>query len=142
MTAISTPIHPLTNPTHCLVLSVFPPSPGRLPPHTHTRADALAVNFASQCGFCTPGITVALAAAAAAEGREGKAGAVELARGLDGNLCRCTGWRPIIDTCRVRGAREGQGDVELQGWGGGDGVWRGQEVLAADDSWQQAMQHL
>jgi xanthine dehydrogenase iron-sulfur cluster and FAD-binding subunit A len=27
---------------------------------------------------------------------------VSMAQGLDGNLCRCTGWRPIIDACRVR----------------------------------------
>lgn len=88
--------------------------------HQHTclfhmsPADALAKNFASQCGFCTPGITVAVAAAAAAgagvqgqgcgvKGMQGDStSAVSVAHGLDGNLCRCTGWRPIIDACRVR----------------------------------------
>lgn len=83
------------------------------PPPTHTlTTDALARNFASQCGFCTPGITLSMAAAAAAgdqgvsAGAGARAGAdhpaaVALAQGLDGSLCRCTGWRPIIDTCRV-----------------------------------------
>lgn len=32
------------------------------------------------------------------------AAAIHIAQGLDGNLCRCTGWRPIIDACRVGGA--------------------------------------
>lgn len=73
--------------------------------------EALAKRFASQCGFCTPGIAVAMAAAVAAA-LDGDACAVPfragdparaaaIANGLDGNLCRCTGLRPIIDACRV-----------------------------------------
>jgi xanthine dehydrogenase iron-sulfur cluster and FAD-binding subunit A len=76
-------------------------------------AEAIAKHFASQCGYCTPGITVALAAAAdraaaepaaAAEAAAASSGsrAAVIAAGLDGNLCRCTGWRPIIDVARVR----------------------------------------
>ncbi|WIA13174.1 hypothetical protein OEZ85_006766 [Tetradesmus obliquus] len=78
----------------------------------HPVQEALAKHFASQCGYCTPGITVALAAAAdraaAAEpaaatveaGGCDSARAAAIAAGLDGNLCRCTGWRPIIDAAR------------------------------------------
>jgi xanthine dehydrogenase small subunit len=49
----------------------------------------LAEGDATQCGFCTPGITMS----AWAHAREG--GAVHEA--LAGNLCRCTGYRPIIE---------------------------------------------
>jgi len=50
-------------------------------------ADAFCATGASQCGFCTPGIVVRLAAA----------GAADPARSLLAHLCRCTGWRPILD---------------------------------------------
>jgi aerobic-type carbon monoxide dehydrogenase small subunit (CoxS/CutS family) len=47
----------------------------------------------SQCGFCTPGILVRLAAAAA----KGKTRRVDLDRALAAHLCRCTGWQTIYD---------------------------------------------
>ena len=53
-------------------------------------ADAFAATGASQCGFCTPGIIVRLAALA-----ERTEPAVEQA--LLAHLCRCTGWRTIVD---------------------------------------------
>ncbi|TCZ58758.1 xanthine dehydrogenase small subunit [Roseicella aquatilis] len=56
-------------------------------PHPVQRA--LAEADATQCGFCTPGIAMA----AWAHAREG--GSVHEA--LAGNLCRCTGYRPIIE---------------------------------------------
>jgi carbon-monoxide dehydrogenase small subunit len=67
---------------------------------------------AFQCGFCTPGMLMAATALLRdnpAPTRE------EVAEGLDGNLCRCTGYVPIIeavlDAARVmRGeAAEGPG---------------------------------
>ena len=75
----------------------------------HAVHEALAVNHASQCGFCTPGMAVACAAAAANRsaatcgGGDGAACAVPavggsdtIARSLDGNLCRCTGYASIL----------------------------------------------
>ncbi|MCB4822054.1 xanthine dehydrogenase small subunit [Roseicella aerolata] len=56
-------------------------------PHPVQRL--LAEGDATQCGFCTPGIAMA----AWAHAREG--GSVHEA--LAGNLCRCTGYRPIVD---------------------------------------------
>jgi aerobic carbon-monoxide dehydrogenase small subunit len=48
---------------------------------------------AVQCGYCTPGFVVALAAQL---GRGGSPPSVEeLIDGLEGNLCRCTGYRSI-----------------------------------------------
>ena len=57
-------------------------------------ADALTATGGSQCGFCTPGIVVRL------EGLRRRSaeldrGAVE--RALRAHLCRCTGWRTILD---------------------------------------------
>jgi aerobic-type carbon monoxide dehydrogenase small subunit (CoxS/CutS family) len=62
---------------------------------------------ASQCGFCTPGIIVRLAGLAARTGRLDEA-AVE--RALQAHLCRCTGWRTIVQAAlRVGEARDPAG---------------------------------
>ena len=50
----------------------------------------------SQCGFCTPGWVMAMSALLARyRGKILTAAAIE--RSLDGNLCRCTGYRPIVE---------------------------------------------
>ena len=49
---------------------------------------------ALQCGYCTPGM---LMAATALLRRNPRPSLEETKVGLDGNLCRCTGYRPIID---------------------------------------------
>ncbi|HET6873632.1 MAG TPA: 2Fe-2S iron-sulfur cluster-binding protein, partial [Acidimicrobiales bacterium] len=46
---------------------------------------------ASQCGFCTPGIVCRLAAL------PDGAGAAQVENALLAHLCRCTGWRSIVD---------------------------------------------
>jgi aerobic-type carbon monoxide dehydrogenase small subunit (CoxS/CutS family) len=60
------------------------------------RAD-LAARFVatggSQCGFCTPGILLRLAAAEA----KAKTRPVDVDRALAAHLCRCTGWRTVQD---------------------------------------------
>ncbi len=48
----------------------------------------------SQCGFCTPGFVVSLAALV----EQGvRAERDHVLQGISGNLCRCTGYRPIVD---------------------------------------------
>jgi aerobic carbon-monoxide dehydrogenase small subunit len=47
-----------------------------------------------QCGFCTPGMI--LAGVQLLERNE-KPSREEICRGLDGNLCRCTGYAHIVD---------------------------------------------
>jgi aerobic carbon-monoxide dehydrogenase small subunit len=49
---------------------------------------------ALQCGYCTPGFVVALAGVLKERGRT--ATAEELLDGLQGNLCRCTGYAAIV----------------------------------------------
>jgi xanthine dehydrogenase small subunit len=54
---------------------------------------AMAVAGGSQCGYCTPGFVMSLVAE---QYRPGRVGPCETAA-LGGNLCRCTGYRPIRD---------------------------------------------
>ena len=66
-------------------------------------AEAFASHHASQCGYCTPGFVVATHAAIQRCASRGITPTIEaLQQGIDGNLCRCTGYRPILDACRVR----------------------------------------
>lgn len=67
----------------------------------HPVQQAMVDHHASQCGFCTPGFVMSLFALylrSAAPSRE------EILEALSGNLCRCTGYRPIIEA----GSRMGQ----------------------------------
>ncbi|MBI5873934.1 MAG: (2Fe-2S)-binding protein [Candidatus Omnitrophica bacterium] len=52
---------------------------------------------AIQCGFCTPGMILA---AKSLLDKQPHPSDVEIARALDGNLCRCTGYVKIIDAVR------------------------------------------
>ena len=65
-------------------------------------ADRFAEYSASQCGFCTPGFIVATHQVLSKCQEKGEKPSEEaLQKGLDGNLCRCTGYRPILDACKV-----------------------------------------
>ena len=66
-------------------------------------ADAIARHHGSQCGFCTPGMVVACHAALSKhEDKNSCPSAEQMEKALDGNLCRCTGYRPILDACKVQ----------------------------------------
>lgn len=59
---------------------------------------ALINMHGSQCGFCTPGIVMSMFALLRQRAAEGIPIAEEdVERNFDGNLCRCTGYRPILD---------------------------------------------
>jgi carbon-monoxide dehydrogenase small subunit len=55
---------------------------------------AFAAMGAVQCGFCTPGILISAHALLA---HKAERGAEEIRTGLAGNLCRCTGYRKIVN---------------------------------------------
>ncbi|MFV2062637.1 MAG: selenium-dependent xanthine dehydrogenase [Chloroflexota bacterium] len=57
-------------------------------------ADAFTASGASQCGFCTPGIVMK---AEALLRRDAEPTRQIIAKGLAGNLCRCTGYASIIE---------------------------------------------
>jgi xanthine dehydrogenase small subunit len=66
----------------------------------HPAQQALVACHGSQCGFCTPGFVMSLAASYqrhADAGPGAPPSRQQLADDLSGNLCRCTGYRPILD---------------------------------------------
>jgi abscisic-aldehyde oxidase len=76
---------------------------------------------ASQCGFCTPGMCVSLFGALVKAGKNdqrepspgfSKLTVVEAEKAISGNLCRCTGYRPIADACKSFAA-----DVDIEDLG-------------------------
>ncbi|MDH4188680.1 MAG: (2Fe-2S)-binding protein [Betaproteobacteria bacterium] len=56
--------------------------------------DAFVEQGAVQCGFCTPGLMVQASHVIA---HHPGADEATIRRGIEGNLCRCTGYRKIID---------------------------------------------
>src|SRR6202048_3408761 len=80
---------------HCAVLTVeglAAPS-GELHPVQRAMVDT----DATQCGFCTPGFVMAMFAFH--HGGEPAQEAI-IHEALAGNLCRCTGYRSIVEACR------------------------------------------
>jgi xanthine dehydrogenase small subunit len=70
----------------------------------HPVQQALVTCHASQCGFCTPGFAMSLWGLYL--DRQQAAGAPtdrQITDALSGNLCRCTGYRPIVDAARLMG---------------------------------------
>jgi xanthine dehydrogenase small subunit len=76
------------------------PSPG---PGLHPVQQALVQCHGSQCGFCTPGFVMSLFGLY--QNTQGGQGVTrERAQAdLSGNLCRCTGYRPILDAAQTMG---------------------------------------
>lgn len=60
----------------------------------HPIQQAFLDEFALQCGFCTPGFVMMAKALLDEEPHPDEATVVAH---LDGNICRCTGYRPIVD---------------------------------------------
>ena len=77
----------------------------------HAIHKRMAGFHASQCGYCTPGMTMALYGTlrnsiskscenSQADGSKLQLTVAEAERAIAGNLCRCTGYRPLLDTCK------------------------------------------
>ncbi|KAG8389014.1 hypothetical protein BUALT_Bualt02G0185300 [Buddleja alternifolia] len=65
----------------------------------HPIQESLAQSHGSQCGFCTPGFIMSMYALLRSSQKPPTKEDIE--ENLAGNLCRCTGYRPIIDAFRV-----------------------------------------
>ena len=64
----------------------------------HPVQEAMVECHGSQCGFCTPGFVMSLWALYQQHTPGGEPPAREqICDALTGNLCRCTGYRPIVD---------------------------------------------
>lgn len=71
-------------------------------PSLHPVQQALAECHGSQCGFCTPGFVMSLFSLYQKHTAHGEAVSREQAsQALSGNLCRCTGYRPILDAAEA-----------------------------------------
>ena len=58
----------------------------------HPVQQALRDNFGLQCGFCTPGVAITLAALTAGDAKPSQA---DLEAAMSGHICRCTGYQGI-----------------------------------------------
>ena len=66
----------------------------------HPLQRAFVDNGAIQCGFCSPGMIMAALALLEEHPTPSEA---QVRRALEGNLCRCTGYRKIIDAVMAAG---------------------------------------
>ena len=66
---------------------------GLATPALHPLQEAFMERFAAQCGYCTPGMLMAAKALLDRNPRPDREGVIEA---IGGNICRCTGYEPII----------------------------------------------
>nr|XP_008165070.1 aldehyde oxidase 1 isoform X2 [Chrysemys picta bellii] len=64
----------------------------------HPVQERLAKCHGSQCGFCTPGMVMSMYTLLR---NHPEPSMEQIAAALAGNLCRCTGYRPILDGCKT-----------------------------------------
>lgn len=64
----------------------------------HPIQTQLAAHNGSQCGFCSNGFVMTMYAMLA---RNTSLTPLDIEREFDGNLCRCTGYRPILDAMKT-----------------------------------------
>ena len=68
------------------------------PPDLDPLLDAFDCTGAGQCGFCTPGMLMSAKALLAVEPKPSRE---RIRHALSGNLCRCTGYGPIVDAVEI-----------------------------------------
>ncbi len=76
---------------------VADPLIGVAPGQLHPVQQALVQAHASQCGFCTPGFVMSLFALYERSAPGQRLTREQAQQALSGNLCRCTGYRPILE---------------------------------------------
>lgn len=68
----------------------------------HPLQEAVFVNFATQCGYCTPGVLMVSKALLDHNPRPSRQ---EIVEALSGNVCRCTGYESIISAIQDAASR-------------------------------------
>ena len=71
----------------------------------HPMQEAFRQHHGLQCGYCTPGMI--MAAVALAQTKGGNLDEHTIREGLEGNLCRCTGYHNIVAAVRAGAAAMG-----------------------------------
>jgi len=98
----------------------------------HPAQEAMVQCHGSQCGFCTPGFVMSLFGMYQNHVCHGEPITRELAQEeLSGNLCRCTGYRPILDAAQQMASLPGMAVNETE-------VLQKLKLLAQDQSAQAA----
>lgn len=98
----------------------------------HPAQEAMVQCHGSQCGFCTPGFVMSLFGMYQNHVCHGEPITRELAQEeLSGNLCRCTGYRPILDAAQQMASLPGMAVNEAE-------VLQKLKLLAQDQSAQAA----
>jgi xanthine dehydrogenase small subunit len=69
----------------------------------HPAQEAMMQCHGSQCGFCTPGFVMSLFGMYQNSGGGKSIDRAQAQAELSGNLCRCTGYRPILDAAQQMG---------------------------------------
>lgn len=95
--AVNACLCPLYAVEGCHVVTVEGIGSGRL--GLHPVQERLARAHGSQCGFCTPGFVMSMYSLLRSKPTAPTEEEIEEA--LAGNLCRCTGYRPILDAFKV-----------------------------------------
>ncbi|XP_057614609.1 aldehyde oxidase 2 isoform X1 [Chionomys nivalis] len=71
---------------------------GSIKTRLHPVQERIAKSHGTQCGFCTPGMVMSMYALLRNHPQPSEE---QLMEALGGNLCRCTGYRPILDSGRT-----------------------------------------
>ena len=83
----------------------------------HPVQQAMVQNHGSQCGFCTPGIVMSLYSAWL---HAIEPNITNIEKSLQGNLCRCTGYGPIINAAK---------SINSYGLAQADKLWQGRATM-------------
>jgi xanthine dehydrogenase small subunit len=90
---------------HCHIVTIEALAAGGA---LHPVQAAMVEHHGSQCGFCTPGVVMSLYALWM---RKPDASVPQIEKALQGNLCRCTGYAPIVRAAQAVAAANPAGDV-------------------------------
>ena len=106
-------------------------TPGSTCHALHPVQQAMVDCHGSQCGFCTPGFVMSLWAVYEKHQASQRAAPTrqQLADALSGNLCRCTGYRPILD------AGQRMLDLPRKPWSAAP-IVQALQALHSDADWQ------
>ncbi|MGH9920177.1 MAG: (2Fe-2S)-binding protein, partial [Nitrososphaerales archaeon] len=78
----------------------------------HPIQEAFRENHGLQCGFCTPGLLMTSLAFLRENPHPTEA---DIRRGIEGNLCRCTGYANVVKSIKAAAEAAAKGRMEVEG---------------------------